>query len=66
MSAGTISDKGGSARVTLLLCRCMGHPWYLAAMKVAISVPEPVFDAAELLAQELSMSRLQHGIYAVT
>jgi metal-responsive CopG/Arc/MetJ family transcriptional regulator len=28
-------------------------------MKVAISLPDPVFDAAELLAQELSMSRSQ-------
>ena len=28
-------------------------------MKVAISLPDPVFDAAEMLAQELSMSRSQ-------
>lgn len=28
-------------------------------MKVAISLPDSVFDAAELLAQELSMSRSQ-------
>ena len=28
-------------------------------MKVAISLPDPVFDAAELLAQELSLSRSQ-------
>jgi len=28
-------------------------------MKVAISLPNSVFDAAELLAQELSMSRSQ-------
>ena len=28
-------------------------------MKVAISLPDPVFDAAELLAQELSISRSQ-------
>jgi len=28
-------------------------------MKVAISLPDTVFDAAELLAQELSMSRSQ-------
>ncbi len=28
-------------------------------MKVAISLPDPVFDAAELLAQELSMSPSQ-------
>ena len=35
-------------------------PWcYSDTMKVAISLPDPVFDAAELLAQELSMSRSQ-------
>ena len=28
-------------------------------MKVAISLPDPVFNAAELLAQELSLSRSQ-------
>lgn len=28
-------------------------------MKVAISLPDSVFDAAEMLAQELSMSRSQ-------
>jgi predicted transcriptional regulator len=28
-------------------------------MKVAISLPDTVFDAAEMLAQELSMSRSQ-------
>ena len=28
-------------------------------MKVAISLPDPVFEAAELLAQELSISRSQ-------
>ena len=28
-------------------------------MKVAISLPDPVFNAAELLAQELSISRSQ-------
>jgi metal-responsive CopG/Arc/MetJ family transcriptional regulator len=35
-------------------------PWcYLARMKVAISLPDPVFNAAELLAQELCVSRSQ-------
>jgi hypothetical protein len=45
---------------------CGYNPGYAPVMKTAISVPDPIFEAAEALARRLGMSRSQLYTTAIT
>lgn len=47
--------RAWNRRVTSLDCRYNGS--YTSTMKTAISIPDPIFQAAEQAAEQLSMSR---------